>query len=227
MEYALAPNSGKLQLIFADAKIKPIAIDFLSPALRHRFAHGGGLKQLLAKAIGAGKGQPRPYVLDVTAGFGVDAVILAQLGCKVLMLERSSIMYALLADALKRAKANNATFNGLKLRLLAIDARKYLQRKVQRLEAASSSRIKNIPDVIFLDPMYPERKKSALNKIEMRVLRNIVGDDPDAAELLKLALHCARKRVVVKRPRAASCLGDLEPDLKFVGKSCRFDVYFT
>lgn len=217
MQYVLNRKNGCLQLVSPNEKMKPLVIDFLSKELNYRYKHGGGTGQLLAKAVGV-KSKFRPSVLDVTAGLGIDAVILAKIGCEVLMLERSQVVHALLADGLKRAKAN-LEFKKLKLKLKKIDANIYLEKLLQSQ--------KNLPDCIYLDPMYPERKKSALNKKEMRILREVVGDDSDAKELLTQALKCATKRVVVKRPRLAPTITEFEPTLKFIGKSSRFDVYFV
>ncbi len=81
--------------------------------------------------------------------------------------------------------------------------------------------------MIYLDPMFPERKKSALSKLDMRIFHDIVGDDQDADTLLKTALSCATKRVVVKRPRLGAVLAGIKPHHSLVGKSSRFDVYIT
>ncbi len=51
----------------------------------------------------------------------------------------------------------------------------------------------NRADTIYLDPMYPHSGKSALNKLEMRIIRKLVGDDTDAALLLEIALQHAKK----------------------------------
>jgi 16S rRNA (guanine1516-N2)-methyltransferase len=84
------------------------------------------------------------------------------------------------------------------------------------------------PDVIYLDPMFPTRKKSALSKKEMVNFKTIVGEDPDATLLLKTALACARSRVVIKRPRITENLtGSPAPSFSLTGSSCRFDVYLT
>jgi 16S rRNA (guanine1516-N2)-methyltransferase len=56
-------------------------------------------------------------------------------------------------------------------------------------------------------------------------LRDLIGDDVDAPDVLSLALKKAKKRVVVKRPRLAKPLNDQIPNLVFAGKSTRFDVY--
>ena len=106
---------------------------------------------------------------------------------------------------------------------------------MQRLHLIQSDAIfylKNLeisarPDIIYLDPMFPERSKTALVKKEMRIFQDIVGDDNDADLLLKTALACASQRVVVKRPRLAKPLADIEPNNYLKGSSSRFDVYIT
>ena len=189
----------------------PIYVDFLKGKYAHRRRFGGGRGQMIARAVGC---QPKkqPVVLDITAGLGQDAFILATLGCDVTMLERSPIIAALLTDGLKRAQ-QEAWFQSLSLRLLETDAKKHLQTLI------------GYPDVIYCDPMYPHSKKTALVKKEMRGLRDVVGDDEDAPELLALALKKTRRRVVVKRPRLAPPLEGPKPDLIFKGKRCRYDVY--
>ena len=190
-----------------------IYVDFLSGKLTHRRQFGGGRGQLIAKAVGLQK-EKQPHVLDVTAGLGVDAFVLATLGCHVTLLERNPIIAAALKDGLARAKKDD-WFRTLRLRFVECDAAAYLKN------------LKKLPDVIYMDPMYPERKKTALAKKEMRLLRYVVGDDTDAPELLTIALTKAKKRVVVKRPRLAATIDHRKPDLVFTGKSSRFDVYFT
>lgn len=80
-------------------------------------------------------------------------------------------------------------------------------------------------DVVYLDPMFPHRDKSALVKKEMQLFRPVVGDDPDASALLEAALACARYRVVVKRSRRAPAIEGVAPGLTLEGKSSRYDVY--
>ena len=197
---------------------KPIYVDFLAPSLNYRIKCGGGNKQLIAKAVGIKSGV-RPTVLDTTAGLGTDAIMLASLGCSVVMLERSPIIGALLQDGLERFE-KIAQVKNIKMELYILQAQNYLSEIIHK-------KIKR-PDVIYLDPMYPKRKKAALGKKTMRVLHELVGADDDAAEVLVLALQCANKRAVVKRPNYAADLGLIKPDLKFsAGGSCRYDVYFV
>lgn len=207
-------NCLALKLTEADAP-GPISVDFTSGKYAHRRKYGGGKGQLLAKAVGLGS-LKAPRVLDLTAGLGQDAFVLSCLGCDVHMIERSPIIAALVQDALDRAHTH-PDFRGLKLKLTVDDSFKFLQ-TLNPLD---------YPEIIYLDPMFPPRTKSALVKKEMRVLKAVVGEDPDADKLLPLAQSIAKKRVVVKRPRHAPYLNHLEPDLKYSGQSSRFDVYIA
>ncbi|MEI8055380.1 MAG: class I SAM-dependent methyltransferase [bacterium] len=217
--FLLAVTPERLELRESNIKSsKPIYVDFLAPSLSYRIKYGGGNKQLIAKAIGIKSGI-RLTVLDTTTGLGVDAFLLASLGCNVVMLERSPIIWALLRDGLGRFK-KNALVKNIKMELYCLQAQNYLIEIIH-------TKIKK-PDVIYLDPMYPERQKAALGKKTMRVLHELVGADNDATELLTLALQCANKRVVVKRLSYAPNLSLIKPNLKFSANgSCRYDVYFV
>ena len=82
------------------------------------------------------------------------------------------------------------------------------------------------PDAVYLDPMFPHKKKSALVKKEMRLFQQLLGSDDDADHLLQSALDLATKRVVVKRPQYAPYLADHAPSMQINSKKYRFDVYF-
>ncbi|HQQ63968.1 MAG TPA: class I SAM-dependent methyltransferase [Pseudomonadales bacterium] len=196
-----------------------IQVDFVAGANLHRRLHGGGRGQPIAKAIGLKAGNIVPRVLDCTAGLGRDAFVLASLGCNVRMCERSPLVQLLLQDGITRAQASNdPAANDIAARLLlhAEDAQTALS-KVERA---------GMPDVIYLDPMFPERrKKSAAVKKEMAAFHTLVGVDEDADQLLPLALEKAAYRVVVKRPRHAPYLGNCKPGLVLEGESTRFDIY--
>lgn len=194
----------------------PVYVDWVGGAAGHRRRFGGGKGQPIAKAVGI-KGAARPALLDATAGLGRDAFVLATLGCAVTLVERSPLVAALLADGLRRAAADPETAPiAARLRLLEGDGPAVMA------GLAEGER----PEAVYLDPMYPEREKSALAKKEMRLLRPLVGDDLDAPRLLAAALACARKRVVVKRPRLAPAIAGPPPALVLAGSSTRFDIYF-
>lgn len=198
----------------------PVRVDFVGGAAAHRRRFGGGRGQLIAKAAGV-KAGVYPQVLDATAGLGKDAFVLATLGCQVRMLERSLLVHALLDDGLRYARGQAREFDPVlqtilaRMDLMLGDGCDYL-----RQMAAGEQ-----PDVIYLDPMFPERHKSALVKKEMAAFHRLVGGDDDASELLALALEKARYRVLVKRPRKAPELPGPAPSLHLAGKSSRFDIY--
>jgi 16S rRNA (guanine1516-N2)-methyltransferase len=193
----------------------PVFVDFVAGAMGHRRKHGGGRGQLVARAVGIKK-DFIPTVIDATAGLGRDSFVLAQLGCAVRMIERSAVVAELLRDGMRRGERDEEVREVIaRMSLMAGDAKEYL------LHLSEAER----PDVVYLDPMHPERSKSAAVKKEMRLFRELVGGDEDAVELLQAALKSAKKRVVVKRPRKAAAISGPGPDLVFEGKSTRFDVY--
>ena len=192
----------------------PVYADFVQGRADYRRKHGGGRGQLLAKAVFP-KGFTSPTVVDATAGLGRDAFVLASLGARVTLLERSPIAYALLDDALRRAHTSEVADIAARMTLHVGDAVTYL-------EALSE-----LPDVIYLDPMYPHTNKQALQKKEMQLFRQLVGADEDAAELLAAARRVALERVVVKRPAGAPWLGDMQPQGKLESKNTRFDLYLS
>lgn len=209
----LGPDGLQLQALGGDAS-GPVRVDFLEGAVAHRRQHGGGSGQLIAKAVGIQSGV-RPVVLDATAGMGRDAFVLAQLGCRVTLIERQPLIGALLADGLERARLDPEVGPIIQ----RMDLR--LGNAIDLIESWSDE----APQVIYLDPMFPHRDKSALVKKEMRVFRPLVGDDDDAAQLLQAALELATHRVVIKRPRKAPSVGGKLPGYALEGKSCRYDIY--
>lgn len=208
----LTPERLELRALASEG---PVYVDFVGGAVAHRRRYGGGRGQEIAKAVGLKKGAT-PSVLDATAGLGRDAFVLASLGCTVTLVERSAVVAALLADGLERALLDAETAPiAARMHLLCGHAAEIMP---QLDEGAR-------PDVVYLDPMYPHRHKSALVKKEMRLFREVVGEDPDADALLPAALAVARQRVVVKRPDYAAPMAGRAPTMSISTKNHRFDVY--
>ena len=206
----------------AEDNLLSVRADFCSSTVNYRRQKGGGKGQMIAKAIGLNS-TTAPHVFDATAGLGGDAFVLASLGCAVTMTERVPEVHALLTDGLRFAhewgSENDQSLVVIlkRMALVESDAAKYMQ----ALEDAKK------PEVVYLDPMFPQRTKSAQVKKEMQVFHQLIGTDSDADLLLQIAQECAQKRVVVKRPRTAPFLAALEPNYMLEGKSNRFDVYLS
>ena len=192
-------------------KLSPLCISFSAQDVR---PYGPNLtkRQPLARALG----KKNKSVIDGTAGLGQDAFLIAAMGYHVTAVERSPLLAALLVDAVERADRDPRLSKALGGRLGVVvgDARDQIP-----LQAA--------PDVIYLDPMFPpKRRKSTLPKRELVLLRALVGEDPDADQLMAVAQRHAKNRVVVKRPHYAPPLTPT-PDFTQAGKLVRYDVYLT
>lgn len=196
-----------------------IQVDFCAGGAAHRRLYGGGKGQMIAKAAGV-SAKVKPSVFDATAGLGGDAFVLACLGCRVTLMERSPVVFALLEDGLARARRvaaeRDAELAAIldRMQLLPGDSVGYL--RAQTAEVA---------DVIYLDPMFPERRKSAAVKKEMQAFHAVVGADADAHRLLQTALTKARCRLAVKRPRQAPAIEGFPVTYTLEGKSSRYDIY--
>lgn len=215
-DYLLYQTSERLELrSLKDRKSGAVFADFIDGKAKHRRLQGGGKGQHIAKAIGLHKIH-QPTVLDVTAGLGRDAFVLATLQCQVTMLERSAPIHALLNDAFSRVKqSHDSELTNIiqRMELVHIDAIEYLKK------------LEHKPDVIYIDPMFPERQKKAQVKKEMQFFHDIAGKDLDSTKLLGLAKRQANKRIVVKRPRLAEALAGEQANFVITGKSTRYDIY--
>lgn len=192
-----------------------LQVDFVTGAVGHRLKFGGGRGQDLAKAMGL-RGGKTPMIIDTTAGLGRDSFLLASLGASVIMIERSEKMHALLVQGMKRAANEGGEFREIiaRMTLLKGDAKDLLPGLTG--------------EAILIDPMHPPRHNSALVKQELRQIREIVGTDDDAADLVRVALKHARNRVVLKWPTKADPIEGLKPCTHQIrGKTTRYDVFMV
>ena len=194
----------------------PVIVEFGSAAMRHR--RRAGQNELLGRAVGVGK-KPQLGVLDATAGLGRDSFVLADLGCRVSLCERHLVIAELLASGLVRARDRGDAWLrsvALRMELHPGDARD--------MPAPALAEV----DVIYLDPMFPSRSKSASVKKEMALFQTMFdsadsGCDADALFSWSMAQDVAR--VVVKRPARAPELAGRKPSHVIAGKAVRYDVY--
>ena len=189
----------------------PLVIDFAERAYARPLAR----KDALARANGW-KGGYRPPVIDLTAGLGRDTWALAAGGCAVTAVERHPVVHCLLADALERAAVDPA--------LAAIAGRITLVGG-DVLADCRPALPATEETVWYLDPMFPERKKSALVKKPMRIFHHLVGEDADSAALFAWARQQLGARWVVKRPPGAPTIDETVPAIEYRSGRLRFDCY--
>ncbi len=202
-QYRLRVSGERLQLEFPlDQRRKP----WIAELGLRRPSCG---RDPLLRAIGTRKG----FVVDMTAGWCMDAALIAASGCRVMACEQNPLIYVLSRHALDHHPNTRLRSS---LDLVHGDSREVLKRR------------KTCADVIYLDPMYPGRRKSGASPGRIMLLRELVNGNSDAldehAGLLETALRHARRRVVVKRSRHAPPIrsgvtGEIH------GKQVRFDLY--
>lgn len=213
-DYLLLLTPEFLGLQKTNTNSLPLYVDFASEEMHHRRKKTSLKKEFLARALGL-KNNTHPIIIDATAGLGRDSFILASLGFEIHLLERSPIIHALLADGIVRGKKNPEIADIIKrMHLVETDAVEWLKKSIK-------------PDLIYLDPMFPERRKTALVKKNMQYFQDIIGKENDTETLFQTALTCAKQRVVIKRPRLSETLPGPAPDFSLTGSSSRFDIYLT
>jgi 16S rRNA (guanine1516-N2)-methyltransferase len=180
-------------------------INFLEDKLNYHKKKSSMKKELLGRAMGSGRYGLK--ILDLSAGLGIDAIFLCQLGFEVTAVERNPLIFLALEQAATRLSEE------MKIKFLFGTSQDFLQKN------------SDLFDVIYFDPMFPEKTKSALPRQEMVFFRHLVGADLDADEVVQQAVK--RKgisRMVVKRPMKAPTLYK-KPESQIEGKLVRFDIY--
>ncbi len=191
-----------------------VQVDFTRGASAHRRTQGGG--ELIAKAVNH---KTHPTVWDATGGLGRDAFVLASLDLNLCVFEQNPTVFALLQDGVIRALSDESVAEIVaRITLIQDDAVIALPQRATQYGK---------PDVIYLDPMYPQRQKSAAVKKEMAYFHTLVAqsNQQNDCALLSMAQQNAQKRIVVKRPRLGEYLANQKPAYQYIGKSTRFDVY--
>lgn len=175
-------------------------------------------QELLVKAAKI-KGTQSPTAIDCTAGLGQDSFLLAAAGFTVRMFERDETIAALLEDGLTRA-GNNPMISSVakRMSLDRSDSLQYLESLAQSSEQA--------PDVIYLDPMFPTRQKSAAVKKKFQLLHVLEKPCDEAEEdaLIRAAFAAGSRKVVIKRPVKGGHLAGIKPSYSITGKAVRYDV---
>jgi 16S rRNA (guanine1516-N2)-methyltransferase len=169
-------------------------------------------RELLVRAARV-RGVSAPTAVDATAGLGEDSLLLAAAGFTVMLCERDAVIAALLADTIARARED--------ARLAEVAARMTLVRgdAVETLGSLDAS-----PDVVFLDPMFPERRRRAATNKKLQLFQRLESPCEDEEALMRAALAARPRKVVVKRPLKGPHLAGVKPSSSLIGKVVRYDV---
>lgn len=181
----------------------------LLPRIRPDRVH----RELLVRAAKV-RGVERPTVVDATAGLGDDSLLLAAAGFEVTLSERDPVIAALLRDTLGRAACDE--------RLSDVVAR------MQVIEGDSAELLKGLsqaPDVVYLDPMFPERRRRAATNKKLQLFQELERPCDDEEGLMRAAFEAQPRKVVVKRPLKGPHLAGLKPSSSLAGKVVRYDIY--
>lgn len=216
---ALIGEGNSLSLASTDLGEKSrLEIDFFGGSLGHRRRFGGGRNQDLCRAIGLHRNSALE-VGDATAGLGRDAFIMALQGASLSAFEKNPILARMLGWSLHLARQE------------ALDnSDEELLETLGRLSFSQANSAEQMPDmsfdVVYMDPMFPSREKSAKVKKEMQILHLLLAEDSgDEEKLFDSCWSAARSRLVIKRPIKAPCFAAKTPNHQIVGKAIRFDVY--
>lgn len=182
-----------------------------------RIKQGALQREMLVKAARV-KGVEAPRAVDATAGLGEDSLLLAAAGFTVTLCEADPVIAALLEDALARASEHEVLGPIIeRMHLVAGDSRIALER------AGASTGAQ--PDVVYLDPMFPGRTKSAAVKKKFQLIHGLERptEPLDEESLLQAALAAHPRKVVIKRPVKGPYLAGVKPSHAIAGKAVRYD----
>ncbi len=168
--------------------------------------------ELLVKAAKFKTQEGTMTAIDATAGLGEDSLLLAAAGYEVTLYEHDAVIAALLKDALRRAK-----------KIPELKDIVYRMHVVEGDSIEAMNKMVDAVDVIYLDPMFPERQKSSLIKKKFQLLQKLERPCSDEADLLAAAMHAKPKRIIIKRPAKGPYIAGVKPAYSINGKSIRYD----
>ncbi len=181
-------------------------------SMLHRVTDGRLAHEMLVRAAKTERENPR--AIDATAGMGEDSFLLAAYGYEVTLCEQNPVIAILLKDAIRRAKRNPALREiAERMNLVQCDSIEYMN--------GSASAV----DTIYLDPMFPARRKSGLINKKLQLIQKLEPPCSDEADLLEAALHMKPSKIIVKRPTGAPSLAGRAPSYVLDGKAIRYDCY--
>ena len=209
-----------LALVGAGMELRVDFAELLPRVRQDRLGH-----ELLVRAARV-KGVEHPVVWDATAGLGEDSFLLAAAGFEVELYERDARVAALLRDGLERAAAEPELAEIVcRMHLHEGDSIAALEQLAAGVGSSATAGIVR-PDVVYLDPMFPARSKSAAVKKKAQLMQMLEAPctDEEACALVRAARAARPRKVVVKRPLKGPHLAGVKPAYSLEGRSVRFDV---
>jgi len=225
-DFILQFSTSKIQLATIEKaplfnKFGPVFADFVSGIANYRRTHGkyNPKSPIIRAASVPGKTFEETHIVDATGGLGVDSFTLAFMGFKVTLIERDPIIFTLLQDGYQRGLQCKEIKEVLsKITLVNEDSFDYLKRLY-----GNGKDTEGMPDVIYLDPMYPHRDKVALPKKTMILARRFLPQTAGLEEFLEFTRHYCKHKVVLKRPYYET--SENPETKKFKGRSTIFEIF--
>lgn len=177
-----------------------------------RVTHNNLSHEMIVKAAKIKNHDYKPLVVDATAGMGEDSFLLAAAGFNVKMYERDVVVAALLKDTIRRAMEDEI--------LSKIVCNMEL---IEEDSIVAMTKLDYTPDIVVLDPMFPERQKSGLVKKKFQLIHLLEKPCFDEEELLQAAVGTGAGKIIVKRPIKGPYLGNVKPSYSIEGKVIRYD----
>lgn len=206
--YLLVDEDG-LSLVQGNMKLRGDFRHMMKRVLDGRLQHEKLLRAVRFKEDTFGM-----LAVDATAGLGEDSFILAAAGFSVLMCEYNPVIAALLRDALDRAQSDPDIGE--------------IARRMDLMEGSCVNILGTLgrkPDVIYLDPMFPAKKKSGISTKKLQIFQKLETPCANEEELLAAAFAAAPRRIVVKRPIKGEPLAGKKPGFSIDCRNVRYDCH--
>lgn len=205
---------------YKDSQLYKVPLHWNEPKFLQRFKKGLSKKELFSKALHLKTADSPVTVFDMTGGFATDSLMMARMEFEVVIFEESAFLFDLLAWNLRSGFLDtelNVYLKNIK-NVHWGDSTLLVQQQVES---------SGVPQVIYLDPMFPDKRKKSLAPKEMQLLQLFLNHsdlEDKAQHLLDIGLDIGSKKVVLKRPLKSPTLSP-KPTHQFEGKTIRYDIY--
>lgn len=178
-----------------------------------RVSDGRLQHEMLVKAVKS-TSDTKLTAIDATAGMGEDAFLIAAYGYDVTLHEQNPVIAVLLKDAIRRAKKHPELKEiASRMHLVEGDSVELLSKRVDEV------------DLIYLDPMFPQRQKTGLINKKLQLIQKLEPPCSTEQDLFMAAEGAHPSKIIVKRPLKSPHLAGKKPNYMLEGKAIRYDCY--